>query len=102
MNKNELIRATAEKCGMTQQDVWKVMDVLPGIIQKELAAGNKVQLIGFGTFEKRFRQGRTVPNPQTGGTVTITDHYVPALKPGKEFKDAVNVKPKKVVRKKRK
>ena len=101
MNKTELIVAAAERSGMTQQDVWKVMDVLPGIIQKEVAAGTKVQLIGFGTFEKRFRQGRTVPNPQTGGTVTITDHYVPAFKPGKEFKEAVN-KPKKVVRKKRK
>ena len=77
MNKTELIVAAAEGSGMTQQDVWKVMDVLPGIIQKEVAAGNKVQLIGFGTFEKRFRQ------------------------PGKEFKEAVN-KPKKVVRKKRK
>lgn len=101
MNKNELIRAAAERSGMTQQDVWKVMDVLPGIIQKEVAAGGKVQLVGFGTFERRFRQGRSVRNPQNGESVQTSDHYVPAFKAGKEFKEAVN-KPKKAVRKKRK
>lgn len=102
MNKNELIRAAAEKCGLPQKDVLKVVNTAPGIIQKEVAAGNKVQIIGFGTFEKRFRQGRSTKNPQTGETIQTTDHYAPAFKPGKEFKDAVNVKPKKVVRKKRK
>ena len=71
MNKNELIRATAEKCGMTQQDVWKVMDVLPGIIQKELAAGNKVQLIGFGTFSVVKRPARMGRNPRTGKQIKI-------------------------------
>ena len=102
MNKNELIRAAAEKCGLPQKDVLKVVNTAPGIIQKEVAAGNKVQIIGFGTFEKRFRQGRSTKNPQTGETIQTTDHYVPAFKPGKDFKDVVNVKPKKVVRKKRK
>ena len=100
MNKTELIVATAEQSGMTQQDIWKVMDVLPGIIQKEVAAGNKVQIIGFGTFEKRFRQGRSTKNPQTGETIQTTDHYAPAFKPGKEFKDAVN-KPKKAAAKRK-
>ena len=101
MNKTELIVAAAERCGMTQQDVWKVMDVVPGIIQKEVAAGVKVQMMGFGPFEKRFRQGRSVRKPQNGGSVQTSDHYVPAFKAGKEFKESVN-KPKKAVRKKRK
>ena len=94
MNKTELIVAAAERSGMTQQDIWKVMDVLPGIIQNEVAAGGKVQLMGFGTFERRFRQGRSVRNPQNGESVQTSDHYVPAFKAGKEFKEAVN-KPKK-------
>lgn len=97
MNKTELIVAAAEKSGLTQQDIWRVMNVLPGIIQKAVAGGDKVQITGFGTFETRFRQGRSVTNPQTGEPVQTTDHYVPAFKPGKEFREAVN-KPKKAVK----
>lgn len=101
MNKNELIKEAAEKSGLTQQDLWKVLDVLPGIIKDALAAGDKVQIAGFGTFERRFRQGHSVKNPQTGEPVQTTDHYIPAFKPGKAFREAVD-RPKKAAKRKRK
>ncbi|MBR1590399.1 MAG: HU family DNA-binding protein [Acidaminococcaceae bacterium] len=103
MNKDDLIRAAAEKSGLTQTDIWKVVNVLPGIIQKAVAGGDKVQITGFGTFEKRFRQGRSVKDPCTGEPIRTSDKYVPAFKAGKGFREAVNApKPKKTVRKKRK
>ena len=101
MNKTELIAATAKECGMTQQDVYRALGGILTTIEKTVANGEKVQMVGFGTFEARFRAGRSGRNPQTGETIFIQDSKVPAFKPGKEFKELLN-KPKKREGKKRK
>ena len=94
MNKTELIVEAAKDLGMTQQDIWRALHSIVTTIEKTVAAGDKVQLVGFGTFEPRFRAGRNVRNPQTGETVFVSDRTTPAFKPGKEFKELLN-KPKK-------
>ena len=101
MNKTELIAAAAKECGMTQQDVYRALGGILTTIEKTVANGEKVQMVGFGTFEGRFRAGRSVRNPQTGETVFVPDKTTPAFNPGKEFKDLLN-KPKKRAGKKRK
>ena len=101
MNKTELIAAAAKECGMTQQDVYRALGGILTTIEKTVTNGEKVQMVGFGTFEARFRSGRMRRNPQTGETIFTQDSKVPAFKPGKEFKDLLN-KPKKRAEKKRK
>lgn len=93
MNKKELIAAAAKECGLTQTDVDKVLNdgIIP-VIEKTVAAGEKVQMVGFGAFEARFRAGRSCRNPQTGKTIFIQDSKVPTFKPGKEFKALLNKK----------
>lgn len=100
MNKSELIAAAAKEAGLTQTDVHRALNngIIP-VIEKTVANGEKVQLVGFGTFEAKFRAGRSVRNPQTGESVFVPDRTTPAFKPGKEFKDLVE-KPKKKVRRK--
>lgn len=100
MNKTELITAAAKEAGMTQQDIWRALNAIVTTIEKTVAAGDKVQLVGFGTFEAKFRAGRNIRNPQTGESVFVSDRTTPAFKAGKEFKDMLN-KPKKTVRKKK-
>ena len=100
MNKSELIAAAAKEAGLTRTDVHRALNngIIP-VIEKTVANGEKVQLVGFGTFEAKFRAGRSVRNPQTGESVFVPDRTTPAFKPGKEFKDLVE-KPKKKVRRK--
>ena len=103
MNKHELVVAAAAKAEMSQASIEKA---LKGIIEAtvaEVAKKGKVQLIGFGTFEARERAARTGKNPQTDKPIKIAAATVPAFKPGKAFKDAVNVKPakKKAAKKKK-
>jgi DNA-binding protein HU-beta len=103
MNKHELVVAIAEKAEMSQASAEKA---LKGIIEAtvaEVAKKGKVQLIGFGTFAARERAARTGKNPQTGKPIKIAAATVPAFKPGKAFKEAVNVKPakKKAAKKKK-
>ena len=103
MNKHELVVAIAEKAEMSQASAEKA---LKGIIEAtvaEVAKKGKVQLIGFGTFAARERAARTGKNPQTGKPIKIAAATVPTFKPGKAFKDAVNVKPakKKAAKKKK-
>ena len=100
MNKTELVAAAAKEAGMTQQDIWKALNAVVTTIEKTVAAGEKVQMVGFGTFEAKFRAGRNVRNPQTGETVFVADRTTPAFKPGKEFKDLLN-QPKKKARPKK-
>ena len=90
MNKKELITAIAEEIGMTKKDVAAVVDATFDKITAAMAAGDKVQLMGFGTFETRERGERTGKNPRTGETVTIAACKAPAFKAGKSLKDAVN------------
>lgn len=89
MNKTELVDAVATKTELTKQDSKKAVDALFETISNTLAKEEKIQLIGFGTFEVRERAERTGRNPQTGEEMTIPASKVPAFKPGKELKEAV-------------
>ena len=89
MNKAELIDAVATKSELTKQDSRKAVDALFETISNTLAKEEKIQLIGFGTFEVRERAERTGRNPQTGEEMTIPASKVPAFKPGKELKEAI-------------
>ena len=102
MNKKELVIAAAAAAEMTQKDVETALKGLTDVIVAAVAKKDKVQLIGFGTFEARERAARTGKNPQTGKPIKIAAATVPAFKPGKAFKEAVNVKPKKKAAKKAK
>jgi DNA-binding protein HU-beta len=89
LNKPELVEAVAEKAGITKKDSEKaVAAVLEGIADT-LAKGEKVQLVGFGTFEVRHRNAREGRNPSTGEAIKIAAQNVPAFKPGKALKDLV-------------
>lgn len=89
MNKTELISSVAEKSELTKKDAEKAVNALFASIQEALAKGEKVQLVGFGTFEVRERKARTGRNPQTGEEIQIAAAKVPAFKAGKSLKDAV-------------
>ncbi len=89
MKKAEFIEAVASKSELTKQDAKKVVDSLFETISTTLAKGEKVQLVGLGTFEVRERSERTGRNPQTGEEMTIPATKVPGFKAGKEFKEAV-------------
>lgn len=95
MNKTELIGAVAEKALMTKKDAEKAVNAVLASVQDALAKGDKVQLVGFGTFEVRQRAARTGRNPQTGKEIKIAATKVPAFKPGKSLKEAVVAKKKK-------
>lgn len=90
MNKTELVSSVAEKAEITKKDAEKVVGAVFATIEESLAKGDKVQLIGFGTFEVRERAARTGRNPKTGEEITIAAAKVPAFKPGKALKEAVN------------
>ena len=92
MNKTELVAAVAEKSGLTKKDAEKAVVAAVEAIKAEVAAGKKVQVIGFGTFEARERKARTGKNPRSGAAVEIPASVVPSFKAGKAFKEAVNKK----------
>ncbi len=89
MNKSELIASVAEKSGLTKKDAEKAVNAVFESVTKTLVAGEKVQLVGFGTFEVRTRKERQGQNPQTKEPITIPETKVPAFKAGKGLKDAV-------------
>ena len=89
MNKAELINATAEKAGLSKKDTETAINAAIDAISAALAQGDKVQLVGFGSFEVRARAARTGRNPKTKETIKIAASKVPAFKPGKALKDAV-------------
>ena len=89
MNKTELIAAVAEKAELSKKDAEKAVAAVFASIEDALKAGDKVQLIGFGTFEIRERAARTGINPQTKATIKIAASKTPVFKAGKAFKDAV-------------
>lgn len=88
-NKAELVSEVASKTKLTKKQVENTVDAILDSIQENLAKGEKVQLIGFGTFEVRHRAARKGRNPQTGDEIEIPASEVPAFKPGKALKDAV-------------
>jgi len=89
MNKTELISSVAEKSELTKKDAEKAVNAIFASVEEALARGEKVQLVGFGTFEVRERKARTGRNPQTGAEIQIPAAKVPAFKAGKSLKDAV-------------
>jgi DNA-binding protein HU-beta len=89
MNKVELVAAVAEKAALSKKDAEKAVAAVLGAIEEAVAAGDKVQLVGFGTFETRERAARTGRNPQTGAVIEIAASKQPVFKAGKAFKDAV-------------
>ena len=90
MNKTELIAAVAEASGISTKDAEKAVSATVDTIVDAIAKGDKVQLVGFGTFEQRQRNARTGVDPRTGNKIEIAASKVPAFKAGKAFKDAVN------------
>ncbi len=89
MNKMELVAAAAERAGVTKKDAEKVLNAVIDSIQDALARGDKVSLVGFGTFEVRDRAARKGRNPQTGEEIAIEATRVPAFKAGKSLKETV-------------
>ena len=95
MNKSELIAALADKTKMTKRDAEKVLDTFVDTVSGSLAKGEKVQLIGFGTFDVKKRPARTARNPRTGEEIKIKASQSPSFKAGKALKDKVNTPVKK-------
>ncbi len=89
MNKSELISAVAESTDLSKKDATSAVEAVFATIQDTLAKGDKVQVIGFGTFEVRERAARKGRNPQTGKEIDIAASKVPAFKAGKALRDAV-------------
>ncbi|MBQ9742796.1 MAG: HU family DNA-binding protein [Ruminococcus sp.] len=90
MNKTELVAAVAAKSEISKKDADKAVTAVIDAIVDAVAAGDKVSLVGFGTFEQRVRNARTGCDPRTGNKIEIAASKVPAFKAGKAFKDAVN------------
>lgn len=89
MNKVELVASVAEKAALSKKDAEKAVAAVLESVKEALAKGEKVQLVGFGTFEVRARDARTGRNPLTKETITIPATKVPAFKAGQALKDAV-------------
>lgn len=92
MNKEELVQEVSKKAKVTQKEAADVVNALMDTIEKTVAKGKKVTLVGFGTFESRKRAARTGRNPQTGKEIKIAAKTVPAFSAGKKFKEAVDCK----------
>lgn len=90
MNKAELVKAMSDETNLTQKDIEKVLNSFVNQVSSALAKNDKVQLVGFGTFETRERAERTGRNPQTGAEMKIPASIVPAFKAGKALKENVN------------
>ena len=90
MNKTELVANVAEKAGLTKKDAEKAVNALFSSIEEALVKDEKVQMIGFGTFEVKDRAARMGRNPQTGAEIQIPASKNPVFKAGKALKDAVN------------
>ena len=90
MNKSDLIAAVAAKTGETKKNAEASINAVIDVIAETLAKGDKIQLVGFGSFEVRSRAARKGRNPQTGKEMKIAAKKAPVFKAGKALKDAVN------------
>ena len=90
MNKTELVAAIAEQAGLSKKDAEKAVKAFVDVVTAELKKGDKVQLVGFGTFEVSKRAAREGRNPQTGAPMKIKASKAPKFSAGKALKDAVN------------
>lgn len=89
MTKAELISQVAAKSGLAKKDAAQAVEAFFDAVTEALAQGDRVQIVGFGTFEVREREARSGRNPQTGQEITIAARRVPSFKAGKALKDAV-------------
>ena len=90
MNKTELVAAMAEKAGLSKKDAEAALKAFTETVEEELKKGEKIALVGFGTFEVSERAAREGRNPQTGETMQIAASKAPKFKAGKALKDAIN------------
>lgn len=90
MNKSELIVALAQKAELSKKDAEKVLAAFVDVVTETLKAGDKVQLVGFGTFESKERPARVARNPRTGEEITIAASKTASFKVGKALKDSMN------------
>ncbi|MBQ8040534.1 MAG: HU family DNA-binding protein [Lachnospiraceae bacterium] len=90
MNKTELVAAMAEKAGLSKKDAEAALKAFTETVAEELKKGEKIALVGFGTFEVSERAAREGRNPQTGAPMTIAASKAPKFKAGKALKDAIN------------
>ena len=90
MNKTELVAAVAEQAGPSKKDAEAAVKAFTDVVAEALKAGDKIQLVGFGTFEVSERAAREGRNPRTGETMTIEASKTPKFKAGKALKDLVN------------
>jgi len=92
MNKTDFVSAVAEKASMSKKDAEKALNAVIDVVKDALVAGEKVQLVGFGSFEVRERAARTGHNPRTKEVIEIPASRLPVFKPGKALKSAVEGK----------
>ena len=90
MNKAELVSAIADKASLSKKDAEAAIKAFTEVVAEELKKGEKIQLVGFGTFEVSKRAARTGRNPQTGKEMKIPASKAPKFKAGKALKDAIN------------
>ena len=90
MNKTELTAALAEKTGFGKKDAEKALNALVEVVTEALAEGNRVSIVGFGSFEVKERPARIARNPRTGEEIQIEASKAPVFKAGKALKDSVN------------
>ena len=90
MNKTELVAAMAEQTQLSKKDAEAALKAFIDVVSEEMKKGEKVQLVGFGTFEVSERAAREGRNPQTGETMKIAACKAPKFKAGKALKDAIN------------
>lgn len=90
MNKTELVAAIAEQAEISKKDAEKALKAFTDVVAEALKKGEKIQLVGFGTFEVSERAAREGRNPQTGETMTIAASKTPKFKAGKALKDSIN------------
>ncbi|HNU94380.1 MAG TPA: HU family DNA-binding protein [Bacillota bacterium] len=89
MTKSDLVDSVAAKAGMTKKDSARAVDAVFDTIKEQLKAGDKVQLVGFGSFEVKQREARVGRNPKTMDEIRIPARRVPVFRPGKELKESV-------------
>ena len=89
MNKTERSAALAEKAGLNKRDAEKALNAFTDVVTDTLIKGDKVQLVGFGSFEVKDRAARTARNPRTGDELTVPASKAPIFKAGKALKEAV-------------
>ncbi len=92
VGKKELTQILSEKTNLTQKEASEFINAFTGAVAEKLAEGEKVQLVGFGTFSTRKRAARQGRSPATGETIDIPASVVPVFKPGKKLKERVNTK----------